>query len=201
MKRLLGLGAVLAVLACAAPRMATAHEVPGQDALRQEVIANMMDAGEKVIELAEAIPDKKYSWRPSKGVRSANEVFLHVIGANYMFPNLLGSPGDKTMEELMQLERSSPGKAKILEMLKDSYAVASKAIAGVSDEQLDTKVDFFGNMVTRRAVMMMLAAHSHEHLGQVIAYARVNGIVPPWTARQMEAAKKAAAEKKAGGGN
>jgi len=200
MKRGLGLGLLVAALALAMPRAAAAHEVPAQDALRQEVIANMMDAGEKVMELAGAMPDKKYSWRPMKGVRSVNEVYLHVIGANYMFPNLLGAPSGKTMAELMAMEKTSPGKAKILEMLKDSYDVASKAVAGVSDADLDAKVDFFGNMMTKRAVMIALAAHSHEHLGQAIAYARMNGVVPPWTARQMEAAKKAAAEKKAGGG-
>jgi len=196
MKRVFAIGVVLAALALVPVRPAAAQEV-----LRQEVIANMMDAGQKVMELADAIPEKKLMWRPGKGVRSANEVFLHVVGANYMIPGLLGAQSGKSMDELMALEKSAPGKAKLHEMLKDSYDAASKAIAGVPDAEMDSQVDFFGNKMTKRAVMMLLAAHSHEHLGQAIAYARVNGVVPPWTARQMEAAKKAAAEKKAGGGN
>jgi uncharacterized damage-inducible protein DinB len=200
MKRVLGCCVVLAVLAMAAPRFASAHEVPGSDALRAEVVASMMDAGGKVMELASAMPEKKFVWRPAKGVRSANEVFLHVVGANYMIPTLLGTNSGKSMDELMKLEKSTPGKAKVNEMLKDSYEVASKAITSVPDSEMDTKVDFFGNMMTKRAIMMLLSAHSHEHLGQAIAYARVNGIVPPWTAREQAAAKKAAAEKKAGGG-
>jgi len=195
MKRVFAIGVVLAALALVPVRPAAA-----QEALRQEVIASMMDAGQKVMELAEAIPEKKLMWRPGKTVRSANEVFLHVVGANYMIPGLLGAQSGKTMEELMALEKSTPGKAKLHEMLKESYDVASKAIAGVSDADMEVQVDFFGNKMTKRAVMMLLAAHSHEHLGQAIAYARVNGVVPPWTARQMEAAKKAAADKKPGGG-
>lgn len=200
MKRMFGLFAATLALALIMPRAAAAHDEPGSNALRQEVIASMMDAGGKVMELAGAMPEKKYAWRPVKGVRSTNEVFLHVIGANYMIPTLLGANTGKPMDELMKLEKSTPGKAKVEEMLKDSYDVASKAIASVPDAEMDTKVDFFGNSMTKRAIMMLLSAHSHEHLGQAIAYARMNGVVPPWTAREMEAAKKAAAEKKTGGG-
>lgn len=196
MKRVIGLLAAVAALSTAMPRLVVADEAVE----RQEIVANMMDAGNKIMELATAFPDRKMSWRPMKGVRSANEVFLHVVGANYMIPGLLGAPSDRSMDELMKLEKSNPGKAKLEEMLKDSYAVASKAIESVPDSEMDTKVEFFGNMMSKRAVMLVLASHSHEHLGQAIAYARMNGVVPPWTARAEEAAKKAAAEKKSGGG-
>ncbi len=198
MKKAIGTCIALAMLAAFTPQPTVADG--SGDALRQEVIANMMDAGKKVMELAEATPEKKYDWRPGKGVRSMNEVFLHVIGANYMIPGLLGAPSGKSMDELMKLEKTSPGKAEVQKMLKDSYEVASKAVAGVPDSEMDTQVDFFGNKMSKRAIMMLLSAHSHEHLGQSIAYARMNGIVPPWTAREMEAAKKAAAAKKGNGG-
>ncbi|MEO5617261.1 MAG: DinB family protein [Candidatus Eisenbacteria bacterium] len=200
MKRVFGLCVAVAALALVMPRFTAAHDEPGSNALRQEVIASMMDAGGKIMELAGALPEKKFVWRPAKGVRSANEVFLHVIGANYMIPTLLGASTGKSMDELMKLEKSNPGKAKVEAMLKDSYDVASKAIASVPDSEMDTKVDFFGNMMTKRAIMMLLSAHSHEHLGQSIAYSRMNGVVPPWTAREMESAKKAASAKKATGG-
>ena len=75
-------------------------------------------------------------------------------------------------------------------MLKESYAWASKAITDTPDSDLDTQMDYFGQKITKRAMMLVLMSHSHEHLGQLIAYARANNIVPPWTARELDARKK-----------
>src|SRR5688572_17630397 len=105
MKRGLGILVLLVAVACCGPRASQAAT------LQEEVVANMMDAGGKVIELADAIPDKKYTWSPGKGVRSAREVCLHVVGANYMIPNLLGATTGKSMDELMKLEKTTPSKA------------------------------------------------------------------------------------------
>lgn len=200
MKLSIGCVALLAAVTLAAPRPASADDMSGAAGLQRDVVTNMMDAGTKLMELTGAIPEKKFSYRPGKGVRSVNEVCLHVVGANYMIPGLLGASTGKSMEEAMGLEKTTPGKDKIEQMLKESYEVASKAVAGVADSDLETQVDFFGSKMSKRQVMLVLAAHSHEHLGQMIAYARVNGITPPWTARDQAAAKKAAAEKKSNGG-
>lgn len=199
MKRGFGICVAMAALAFVLPKSAGAVETYGATGVRAEIIASMMDAGGKIMELAAATPDKKYAWRPAKGVRSTNEVFLHVIGANYMIPSLLGANTGKSMEDAMKMEKMTPGKAEIERMLKESYEVASKAIAGCSDSDMEAQVEFFGKKMSKRAVMLLLCGHSHEHLGQSIAYARMNGIVPPWTARDAEAAKKAAGEKKGGG--
>jgi uncharacterized damage-inducible protein DinB len=196
MKRLIGTMLLAGALATCLPRLAHADDAK----LRADVVANMMDAGNKVIELAGAMPDKKYDWRPGKGVRSVNEVLLHVVGGNYMLPTMLGASTGKSMDELMKLEKTTPGKAEVEKMLKESYEVASKAITGVPDSEMDTQVDFFGTKMSKRALMLLIASHSHEHLGQMIAYARVNGVTPPWTAREQAAAKKAAGEKKTAGG-
>jgi uncharacterized damage-inducible protein DinB len=85
--------------------------------------------------------------------------------------------------------------AKIRQLLKDSYAHAAKAVAEVPDSELETQVEFFGMKMSKRATLMLLASHSHEHLGQSIAYARANNVVPPWTARELA---KAAEQKKGG---
>jgi len=196
MKRVIGTMLLAGVVAMGLPRTTHADDA----ALRADVVANMMDAGTKVIELAGAVPDKKYDWRPGKGVRSVNEVLLHVVGGNYMLPTMLGASTGKSMDELMKLEKTTPGKAEVERMLKESYDVASKAITAVPDAEMDTQIDFFGTKMSKRALMLVIASHSHEHLGQMIAYARVNGITPPWTAREQAAAKKAAAEKKTAGG-
>jgi uncharacterized damage-inducible protein DinB len=194
MKRMLGCLAVIALLALSGVRAARADDaVPG---VRGAVIGNMMMAAKEIEELAAAVPDKKYDWRPGKGVRSVGEVYLHVVQANYLLPMMMGATPPMSKEELMGMDKMTADKAKIAQMLKDSYVFATKAIADTPDTDLDTQVDFFGNKMSKLSVMMVMASHSHEHLGQSIAYARTNGIVPPWTARQQAAAEKKADDKK-----
>lgn len=196
MKRWMGTILLAAAVATCMPRISHADPT----AMEKDVIGNMMDAGTKVMELADAFPDKKLDYRPGKGVRSTREVVLHVIGGNYMLPTLLGANTGKSMDEAMKLEKSTASKAELGKMLKESYDAASSAIGGVAESDLDTQVDFFGQKMSKRQLMLIIASHSHEHLGQLIAYARVNGITPPWTAREQAAAKKAAGEKKTAGG-
>ena len=177
MKRWMGTILLVAAVAMCLPRVTHADPT----ALETDVIGNMMDAGKKVMELADAFPDKKMDFRPGKGVRSTREVLLHVIGGNYMLPTLLGANTGKSMEEAMKLEKTTPAKADLDKMLKESYAAASAAIGGVAESDLDTQVDFFGQKMSKRSLMLVIASHSHEHLGQLIAYARSVGVVPPWS--------------------
>lgn len=188
--------ALLALVACLAPAVAIAQDAPV--GVRGEILMNMMDAGNKLQELAGAVPDSKFTWKPNKDVRSMGQVFLHVVAANYMFPVMLGMKGPISMEEAMKFDSQTMEPGKIRQMLKDSYVFASKAIAETSDTDLDTQVEFFGNKMSKRAMLLILASHSHEHLGQAIAYVRSNNITPPWTAREQAAHKKMADEKKSG---
>ena len=185
---------VLSLLALLVPACAAAQDQPA--GIRGELIRSMMDAGGKVQELAAAIPDGKYTWKPSKDVRSAGQVFLHVVQANYLIPGFYGVQSPMTKEELMKLDTQTMEPAKIRQMLKDSYAFAEKSIADTPDSDLEAQVTFFGMTMSKRAAMLLLTSHSHEHLGQSIAYARSNNIVPPWTAREQAAQKKKAEEKK-----
>jgi uncharacterized damage-inducible protein DinB len=188
--------ATLALCALLAPA-ASAEELPA--GIRGEIIANMMDAGEKVQELATAVPDGKYNWKPSKDVRSMGQVFLHIVTANYFLPTMMGGPQPPMpMEELQKLDTQTMDPPRIRQMLKESYAWAAKVIADTPDDQLGAEMSFFGQKMSRRAGMMILASHSHEHLGQAIAYARSINVTPPWTAREQAAQKKKAEDKKAG---
>lgn len=194
----------LALVACAMTTAAVAHadshSGPGMGALsgvRKEMKLSIDDAGGKLIELAEAMPAAKYNWRPSKDVRSAAEVYMHVIAANYGLPMFMGaapatnSPVNK--DNFGTFEKSTTDKAKIVEMLKDSFAYTDKLIRSTPDAELDAAVSLFGNPTTKRGAMFVLVNHAHEHLGQSIAYARSNNVTPPWTVReQAEAAKKKA---------
>ena len=186
--------AALLLAALLVPVAVQAQDQPA--GIRGELIASMTDAGGKIQELAGAIPDGKYTWKPSKDVRSTGQVFLHVVQVNYLIPSYFGFKPTMSMDELGKLDSQTMEPAKVREMLKESYAWASKAVSDTPDSDLETPVEFFGMKMTKRAGLLLLTEHSHEHLGQLIAYARSNNIVPPWTAREQAAQKKKAEEKK-----
>ena len=185
---------VLSLAALLVPAWAAAQDLPA--GIRGEIIASMKDAGSKIEELAAAVPDGKYTWKPSKDVRSVGQVYLHVVAANYLIPSFLGVQPTMSKEELMKLDSQTMEPAKIRQMLKDSYAWAEKVVADTPDSDLDTPLEFWGMKWTKRSAILLLASHSHEHLGQSIAYARANNVVPPWTARELAEKKKKETEKK-----
>src|SRR5258706_9015763 len=191
--------AMFAFVSLLTPALAFAQDAP--QGIRGEIIHSMLDAGGKIQELAGAIPDGKYTWKPNKDVRSTGQVFLHVVAMNYMVPSLIGVKPPMGLDELMKLDSQTMEPAKIRQMLKDSYAWSVNAVSDTPDSELEIPIDFFGQKMTKRGGMMALASHSHEHLGQLIAYARSNNITPPWTARELaEKKKKKADEKKAAAG-
>ena len=144
----------------------------------------------KLVDLAEKMPADKYGWRPAPGVRSVSEVFMHVVGANYLLPSFLGAKLPEGFDRGM--ETSVTDKAKVVEWLKKSIENAKTVAAGVSAADLDKKVKAFGREISERRVLMIVQTHMHEHLGQSIAYARMNGVTPPWS----EAAEQPAPAKK-----
>ena len=159
-----------------------------QDAgYKHDLIASIEDARGKLIQLAEATPPGKFGYRPGKGVRSTGDVFLHVVQANYLLPTLMGVKTPEGMDP-MKIESSGADKAKTIELLKSSFDHAEDAIKNTADADLDKTVKIFDHDGTIRDVEFIILSHAHEHLGQSIAYARVNGIVPPWTAARQEAA-------------
>jgi uncharacterized damage-inducible protein DinB len=187
--------ALFAFVSLLMPALAIAQNAP--PGIRGEIIHSMLDAGGKIQELAGAIPDGKYTWKPSKDVRSTGQVLLHVVASNYMLPSLFGVKSPMTADEMQKLDTQTMEPAKIRQMLRDSYAWAEKAIIDTPDSDLETQVEFFGMKWTKRSAMLLLMSHSHEHLGQLIAYARANNVVPPWTAREQAELKKKTEAKKA----
>jgi uncharacterized damage-inducible protein DinB len=189
---------ILAALALAIAPPAMAH--PGHDHAHDHAEAKghgvqyeswqvTWDAGKKAIELAEAVPAGKFGWRPAKDVRTTAEVYMHMAAANYFLAMMMGVTIPMTQDELMKYEQSQTEKAAVVKALKDSYTFVEGMLADLPDSALEETISLFGNTVTKRMALMVLASHSHEHLGQSIAYARMNGITPPWTAREQAAAK------------
>ena|SRR6202049_1276173 len=153
---------------------------PGVTGYRSEVLAEVIVQEDKFTRLAEAIPADKYTWRPAPDVRSFSEVFLHVSAANFNLYKLVGTP-PPTGFDLKGLEKSTTDKAKVIATLKDSFAHAKKAITAMPDADLEKSLDWFGGKNTQRGILLFIVRHAAEHLGQSIAYARVVGIIPPWT--------------------
>ncbi len=165
------------VLAAAVAAPLAAQQAPA--GVRGEILTVFNDAADKLAQLAEAIPQDKFTWRPAAGVRSVSEVFLHVAGSDHYLLTAVGVPS--TMQGENDLEHSTTDKAQIIAKLKDATASVRAAIQAMPDADLDKATKLFGMDMTYRGVGLLLASHVHEHLGQMIAYARGNGVVPPWS--------------------
>jgi uncharacterized damage-inducible protein DinB len=170
-----------------------------QDAasFKQDYLWELDYASSQLIALAEAMPAEKYAWRPGEGVRSVSEVYAHVALGNFFLLDILGQPApedlygklagqgrercDAIVKRNEAMEKSFGEKARVVELLKRSFEAPRKAVEGLSAADWDKRVDFFGRSLSARAVYMRMLAHAHEHMGQSVAYARVNGVVPPWS--------------------
>ena len=138
------------------------------------------DASKKLVDLAAAIPADKFGWRPAEGIRSVSEVYMHVAGANFALSSALGVAMPDGVN-LQSLEADVTEKQEVIEVLQASQKQVHKALGMVKDEDLSGKVQAFGREWTRFQVLFIISGHSHEHLGQSIAYARSNDIAPPWS--------------------
>ena len=180
MRRRLGSWGVLAVLIGAISLPAGGAEpASGPAGFRAEFIAEVDSVGKKLTDLAGAMPEEKFGWRPAPGIRSVSEVYVHVAGGNYLLPSFMGV---KVPEGISRdMEKTVTEKAKVIETLRKSLDHVKSAAASLSDADLDKRVKFFGREMTQRALLVVTLNHMHEHLGQSIAYARVNGVAPPWS--------------------
>ena len=132
-----------------------------------------------MLQLAEAIPESKFSWRPAPGVRSISEVLLHVAAANFNLPKLIGTPPPEGFQ-VKGYETATTENAKVIASLRDSFAHVRKAAVAMTDADGEKKLPWFGGENTRRGILFFMTRHSAEHMGQLISYARMNGITPPW---------------------
>jgi uncharacterized damage-inducible protein DinB len=134
----------------------------------------------QLVALAEAIPAEKYTWRPGPGVRSTSEVFMHIATANF---GLLSFMGVKMPADLNSpgLEKTVTAKADVINWLKRSLDAVKTAHAGIKPADLQRKVKVNDRDATVDGMYLRIIVHANEHMGQLVAYARVNGIVPPWS--------------------
>jgi len=151
-----------------------------------DILMTFDDVEKKVIALAKAVPEDKYAWRPAQGVRSFGEVFVHIASGNQFLARLATSKLSKdelnaVIQKQMEFEKQPAAKEQIVQMLTESFAAVRKMLNAERPATLAREADFFGTAATRRGIYVLLDEHIGEHLGQAIAYARMNWIVPPWS--------------------
>jgi uncharacterized damage-inducible protein DinB len=132
----------------------------------------------QLLALAEATPAKKFSWRPAPGVRSIGEVYMHIAIANFY---LLSVTGPKEPEVSVSMEKTVTQKADVIDWMKRSLDAVATARAQLKPADYQRKVSIYGKVVTVDGMYLRIIVHANEHMGQSIAYARMNGIVPPWS--------------------
>jgi uncharacterized damage-inducible protein DinB len=133
----------------------------------------------QLIALAEATSAEKFAWLPAPGVRSTSEVYMHIVTANFYLLSYAGPRMPADMKEGM--EKSVTSKAEVIAWLKRSLEAVKTAHAAATPKDLEREVKIFGRDATVDGMYLRIIVHANEHMGQPIAYARMNGVVPPWS--------------------
>ena len=158
-----------------------------RDGVMGDLLKDISDLEKKVMDLAKAMPESAYAWRPGPGVRSTGEVFQHIAADNYFLPVMQGIPAPaetgitKEYKTAAAFEKKPLNKVAAIAELEKSFAFLRSSMSSTTDAQLNTPMDVFGRKSTARGLWITTATHLHEHLGQLIAYARSNNVTPPWS--------------------
>lgn len=177
------LGTLVFALALAAPLHAQQRE-----GLMGDLIGDVEQVEKKIVGLAREMPESAFAWRPGEGVRSTSETLMHVAADNYFLPALMGiSPpagtdiNAKDYKTTIAFEKRQVTRDQAIQEIEKSFAFLRTAMTDVPDAKLDAPLQVFGQEMTHRRLWVMTVTHLHEHLGQLIAYARSNKVVPPWS--------------------
>lgn len=159
--------------------------------MKAQSLLDLQTVQKKFVDLANALPANKLTWRPSADSRSFAEVFLHVAGERYQILALMGASAPEGFQA-KAFEKTTTDKAKIIAELNRTWEFTQTTINNMSNADFRRPLPKLGPQANAGDVVYILVADAHEHLGQAVAYARENGIIPPWT---IEAQKKAAQKK------
>ncbi len=152
-----------------------------QTQFQQEAVGYMAFSKGRITQLAEAMPDDKFDWRPAEGVRSFSSVIGHAVSANYFMGMKLGGTLPEGINP-MTIEKELTTKEELMKALNASHEFATRAIMAIKPEEMGDKVEMpFPGDFTKMSVVNIIMNHGSEHMGQLIAYARTNGVTPPWS--------------------
>jgi hypothetical protein len=173
---------------------ATADHTPPSYDMKAQALFDLEAVQKKFVDLANTVPADKLTWRPSTDSRSFAEVFLHVAGERYGILGLMGAEAPAGFDR-KTFEKSTTDRTQIVAELNKSFDFTKKAIGGMTNADFAKLLPKLGPQANAGDVVYILVADAHEHLGQSVAYARENGIVPPWTVEAKKAAEKKAEQK------
>ena len=174
MKNLLPLSLLIILLV---PRAAHAQKAP--EGIWEGYDGEWRHVSSQLIALAEATPEDKFSWRPAPGVRSTSEVYMHIAIANFW---LLSVTGPKMPADLKDdAEKTVTSKAAVIDWLKRSLEAVKQARLKETPKDLQRKVHIEDRDATVDGIYLRIIIHDNEHMGQLVAYARMTGVVPPWS--------------------
>ncbi len=152
-----------------------------QDNITQTSIEAMVSRNhDQIVSLADAFSEEQFDWRPSDGVRSVAESILHVASANYFFGMKLGFEVPEGVD-MMTLESSVKGKDNVIAAVNESFEFVKGNIDKIEKETFGDIVETPFGEFSKLSMLLLVLEHSGEHKGQLIAYARSNGITPPWS--------------------
>jgi len=157
-----------------------------ESTVQSEFVQVMSYNSAQIMALAEAIPAETYDWRPGDGVRSVAEALMHTASTNYFFGSMLGADMPEGIDP-MTMEKTITSKEEVTAALKQSFDWVIEVGKNFNSENFQDQVSFpngDGQTFSKRMTLMIVIAHAWEHTGQVIAYARTNDIVPPWSIPQ-----------------
>jgi hypothetical protein len=183
MRRLIQLATVLvALVLLVVPSAAQTRE-----GVMGEILRDIGMVEKKVLGLARAMPAAGFDWRPGTGVRSTGEVLMHIAADNYFMPAAMGIPAPeetgitKEYDTAAAFEKKQLSRDAIIAEVEKSFAYLKSSMSAMPDDKLNDALQVFGMKTTNRGMWIMATTHLHEHLGQLIAYARSNKVTPPWS--------------------
>jgi uncharacterized damage-inducible protein DinB len=170
------LAMALSLLLLASPKLFAQDPLDG---IWQGYDGEWRHVSQQLIALAEATPPEKFAWRPAPGVRSTSEVYMHIVMANFY---LLSVTGPKMPPDLKDdAERTVTSKPEVISWLKRSLDAVKQAHMAEDPKDLTRKVRIEGRDATVDGMYLRIIIHANEHMGQLVAYARMTGVVPPWS--------------------
>jgi uncharacterized damage-inducible protein DinB len=175
MKKTILLLLLTAISVC--PPLAQNQKLP--EGIWQGYDGEWLHVSQQLIALAEATPEEKFSWRPAPGVRSTSEVYMHIAEANFYLLSVTGPKMPADMKE--GIEKSVTAKSEVINWLKRSLEAVKQAHLAVTPKDLQRKVHIADRDATVDGMYLRIIVHANEHMGQLIAYARMSGVVPPWS--------------------
>jgi uncharacterized damage-inducible protein DinB len=168
---------VLFVLTAASSTLAQNQKYP--EGIWEGYDGEWLHVSQQLVALAEATPADKFSWRPAPGVRSTSEIYMHIVTANFY---LLSVTGPKMPPEIKEdMDKTVTSKPEVIAWLKRSLDVVKQAHAKVTPADLQRKVHIADRNATVDGMYLRIIVHANEHMGQLVAYARMTGVTPPWS--------------------